>query len=215
MCALFQSSRARSSASPGAVPNEFPEDSGRGHCRHHLRKASCRRFLRLACESAPSGFCLDCSMLPGAAKTIRQSSRRRKTYFELSGAELFSGARLQRSRRHDRLCIRLNRGLMEAARGVRSCPAFIGLLPRKVRHSLLHQRRTHPGLLSDQYWHHGTDFHWLAAWLVLPRHLRCSHGRACEKARFCLLVSRGVVEGKCKDDKDEDWNLAWNASNSA
>ena len=101
------------------------------------------------------------------------------------------------------LCLRLNRGIMEAASGVHSCPAFIGCYHEKFG-TLCYTNAGHtPGLLRDR-----TGIVELGSTglpLGLFSHATCDAPTvALEKGAVLLLVSRGVVEGKCKDDKAED-----------
>ncbi len=101
------------------------------------------------------------------------------------------------------LCIQLNRSLMEAAAGVHPCPAFIGCYHEKFG-TLCYTNAGHtPGLLRDS-----TGIVELASTglpLGLFSHATCDAPTiALEEGAGLLLVSRGVVEGKCKDEKAED-----------
>jgi serine phosphatase RsbU (regulator of sigma subunit) len=102
-----------------------------------------------------------------------------------------------------KLCLDLNRGVMEAAAGVHTCPAFIGCYHERFG-TLCYTNAGHtPGLLRDS-----TSITELAS-TVLPlglfSHATCEAPTvALEKGAVLLLVSRGVVEGKCKDIKTED-----------
>jgi serine phosphatase RsbU (regulator of sigma subunit) len=101
------------------------------------------------------------------------------------------------------LCLRLNRGIMEAAAGVHSCPAFVGCYHERFG-TLCYTNAGHtPGLLRDH-----TGIAELGS-TGLPLGL-FSHATAdaptvaLEKGAVLLLVSRGVVEGKCKEAKVDD-----------
>jgi serine phosphatase RsbU (regulator of sigma subunit) len=123
--------------------------------------------------------------------------------FRTLGAELFSGSDLNESEAMVTLCIQLNRGLMEAAAGVHPCPAFIGCYHEKFG-TLCYTNAGHtPGLLRDS-----TGMVELASTglpLGLFSHATCEAPTvALQKGAVLLLVSRGVVEGKCKADKAED-----------
>jgi serine phosphatase RsbU (regulator of sigma subunit) len=92
---------------------------------------------------------------------------------------------------------------MEAAAGVHSCPAFIGCYHEKFG-TLCYTNAGHTsGLLRD-----GGAVAELASTglpLGLFSHATCDAPTVgLEKGAILLLVSRGVVEGKCKDDKAED-----------
>jgi serine phosphatase RsbU (regulator of sigma subunit) len=119
------------------------------------------------------------------------------------GAELFSGADINESEAMVTLCLQLNRSLMEAAAGVHSCPAFIGCYHERFG-TLCYTNAGHtPGLLRDS-----TGIVELPSTglpLGLFSHATCeSPTVGMEKGAVLLLVSRGVVEGNGKDEKDED-----------
>jgi phosphoserine phosphatase RsbU/P len=123
--------------------------------------------------------------------------------FHSLGSELFAQSDINEAEAVVTLCIRLNRGIMEAAEGVHSCPAFIGCYHERFG-TLCYTNAGHtPGLLRDS-----TGITELASTglpLGLFSHATCDAPTvALEKGAVLLLVSRGVVEGKCKDDKAED-----------
>jgi serine phosphatase RsbU (regulator of sigma subunit) len=101
------------------------------------------------------------------------------------------------------LCLRLNRGLMEAVGGVVSCPAFIGCYHERFG-TLCYTNAGHtPGLLRDRATI--TELASTGLPLGLFSHATCDAPTiALEPGSVLLLVSRGVVEGKCKDDLAED-----------
>ena len=118
-----------------------------------------------------------------------------QTIFRTLGAELFSGADINEAEAMTELCLRLNRGIMEAAEGVRSCPAFMGCYHEKFG-TLCYSNAGHtPGLLSDS-----TGIAELRS-TGLPLGL-FSHATieapiaGMEPGAVLLLVSRGVVEGE-------------------
>jgi phosphoserine phosphatase RsbU/P len=123
--------------------------------------------------------------------------------FRSRGSELFSGSDINESEAMVTLCLELNRSLMEAAAGVHPCPAFLGCYHEKFG-TLCYTNAGHtPGLLRDS-----TGIVELASTglpLGLFSHATCEAPTvALEEGAVLLLVSRGVVEGKCKDDKAAD-----------
>jgi serine phosphatase RsbU (regulator of sigma subunit) len=123
--------------------------------------------------------------------------------FRTLGTELFSRPDINESDAMTDLCLRLNRGLMEAAAGVHSCPAFIGCYHEKFG-TLCYTNAGHtPGLLRDS-----TGIAELGSTglpLGLFSHATCDAPTVgLEKGAVLLLVSRGVVEGKCKEEKVDD-----------
>jgi serine phosphatase RsbU (regulator of sigma subunit) len=123
--------------------------------------------------------------------------------FRTRGAELFSAPDINESEAMSELCLRLNRGLMEAAAGVHSCPAFIGCYHEKFG-TLCYTNAGHTaGLLRDSAGIAELGSTGLP--LGLFSHATCDAPTVgLEKGSVVLLVSRGVVEGKCKQDAAED-----------
>ena len=124
--------------------------------------------------------------------------------FRTLGAELFSRPDFNESDAMTELCLHLNRGLMEAADGRLLVPGIHRLLPRKIRHPLLHQRRTHSGTAPATVPALSNSHPPVCRSACSPTPPATLPPLAWRKVRFFLLVSRGVVEGKCKDDKAED-----------
>lgn len=123
--------------------------------------------------------------------------------FRSRGAELFSGSDMNESDAMVTLCLELNSSLMEAAAGVHPCPAFIGCYHEGFG-TLCYTNAGHtPGLFRDD-----TGIVELKSTglpLGLFSHATCEAPTvALERNAVILLVSRGVVEGKCKDDRAED-----------
>ncbi len=119
--------------------------------------------------------------------------------FREFGAELFSRPDINESTAMTELCLRLNRGLIEGSKGVRSCPAFLACY-HEVFGTLCYTNAGHtPGLLRD-----AAGITRLAS-TGLPLGL-FSHATsdaptvAIEKDAALLLVSRGVIE--CEGRKE-------------
>jgi serine phosphatase RsbU (regulator of sigma subunit) len=106
--------------------------------------------------------------------------------FRTLGAELFGPPDINEAEAMTTLCLRLNRGIMEAAAGVHSCPA--GHTPGLLRDHTGIVELASTGLPLGLFSHATAD----APTVVL------------EKGAVLLLVSRGVVEGKCKEAKVDD-----------
>lgn len=129
--------------------------------------------------------------------------------FRTAGVELFSKPDINESDAMTELNLRLNRGLIEAATGVRSCPAFIACY-HEVFGTLCYTNAGHtPALVRDS-----TGIVELNS-TGLPLGL-FSHATAdsrivgLEKGAALLLVSRGVVtcEGRSNGSSEEDFGLA-------
>jgi serine phosphatase RsbU (regulator of sigma subunit) len=123
--------------------------------------------------------------------------------FRRLASDLFGKEDLNESEAMTELCLRLNRGIMEVAGGIRSCPAFIGCYHEGFG-TLCYTNAGHsPGLLLD---HTGViELGATGLPLGLFSHATCDAPTVgLEKGAALLLVSRGVVEGKCKDNTKED-----------
>jgi len=139
----------------------------------------------------------------GRRETNQRILTAAQNIFHSLGTELFSRADINESEAMVTLCIQLNRGLMEAAAGVHPCPAFIGCY-HETYGTLCYTNAGHtPGLLRD-----GSGIVELTSTglpLGLFSHTTCEAPTvALQKGAVLLLVSRGVVEGKCKAAKAED-----------
>jgi serine phosphatase RsbU (regulator of sigma subunit) len=202
MCALFHPREPEPLPSAEPVPSEFPKIGGAEIAANTYGKRVAGDFydsLRVGPERILFGL-LD---VAGRRESNQEILSAAQKIFRSLGTELFSPPDINESEAMTALCLRLNRGLMEAAAGVHSCPAFIGCYHEKFG-TLCYTNAGHtPGLLRDS-----TGIVELASTglpLGLFSHATCDAPTvALEKSAVLLLVSRGVVEGKCKDDKAED-----------
>jgi serine phosphatase RsbU (regulator of sigma subunit) len=202
MCALFQSREPEPLLSVEPVQSEFPKIVGAEIAANTYGKRVAGDFydsLRVSPERILFGL-LD---VAGRRESNQEILSAAQKIFRSLGTELFSQSDINEAEAMSALCLRLNRGLMEAAAGIHSCPAFIGCYHEKFG-TLCYTNAGHtPGLLRDS-----TGIAELASTglpLGLFSHATCDAPTvALEKGAVLLLVSRGVVEGKCKDDKAED-----------
>ena len=116
--------------------------------------------------------------------------------FRTIGPQLFSGDSINEAEAMVELSLQLNRTIMQAAGGVRSCPAFAGCY-NEFLGTVCYSNAGHtPALLRD-----GSGITQLAATglpLGLFSHLtQDAPTVALEPGAALLLVSRGVTEGKC------------------
>jgi serine phosphatase RsbU (regulator of sigma subunit) len=205
MCALFQSQSPETQPAVEPASTEFPKIEGAEIAATTYGKRSrgdFYDFLRVSPERILFGL-LD---VAGRREEIQNILSAAQKIFRSSGCELFSRADFNEAEAMTDLCLLLNRGLMEVARGVVSCPGFIACYHEKFG-TLCYTNAGHtPGLLRD-----GTGVTELAS-TGLPLGL-FSHAIVeaptigLAKGAALLLVSRGVVEGKCKSDKEEDVEL--------
>jgi phosphoserine phosphatase RsbU/P len=202
VCPLFQSREPEPLPAVEPVPSDFPNIEGAEIAATTYGKRVAGDFydsLRVSPERILFGL-LD---VAGRRESNQQILSAAQKIFRSLGTELFAPPDINESEAMTTLCLRLNRGIMEAASGVHSCPAFIGCYHERFG-TLCYTNAGHtPGLLRDS-----TGVDELAS-TGLPLGL-FSHATseaptvALEKGAALLLVSRGVVEGKCKDDKAED-----------
>jgi phosphoserine phosphatase RsbU/P len=202
MPGLFQSDAPEPQAAVEPVPNEFPQIEGAKIAASTYGQRVAGDFydsLRVSPERILFGL-LD---VAGRRENNQKMLTAAQEIFRTVGAELFSPADINESEAMAALCHRLNRGLMEAAAGVHSCPAFIACYHEKFG-TLCYSNAGHtPGLLRD-----GGGVTELAS-TGLPLGL-FSHATydaptiAIAKSTVLLLVSRGVVARASDDEKAED-----------
>jgi phosphoserine phosphatase RsbU/P len=202
MCALFQS---RTPAPPPVVepvPSEFPKMDGAEIAATTYGQRVAGDFydsVRVSPERILFGL-LD---VAGRRENNQQILAAAQKIFCTLGPELFSPPDINESEAMTTLSLRLNRGIMEAAAGIHSCPAFVGCYNERFG-TLCYTNAGHtPGLVRDS-----TGITELAS-TGLPLGL-FSHATSeaptigLEKGAVLLLVSRGVVEGKCREGKTDD-----------
>lgn len=202
MCALFQSRVPDPLPLVEPVPGQFPTIAGAEIAATTLGKRVAGDFydsLRVSPERILFGL-LDVAGRRESNQVVLTAAQK---VFRTLGSELFSGSDINESEAMVTLCLRLNRDIMESAGGVHSCPAFIGCYHEKFG-TLCYTNAGHtPGLLRDS-----TSIVELASTglpLGLFSHATCEAPTVgLEKSAAFLLVSRGVVEGKCKTDSAED-----------
>jgi len=202
MCALFQSRTPEPPPALEPVAGEFPKMEGAEIADTTYGQRVAGDFydsLRVSPDRVLFGL-LD---VAGRRQSNQQILSAAQQIFRTLGAELFGPPDINESEAMTTLCLRLNRGIMEAAAGVHSCPAFLGCYNERFG-TLCYTNAGHtPGLLRDH-----TGIVELAS-TGLPLGL-FSHATAeaptvaLEKGAVLLLVSRGVVEGKCRDAKVDD-----------
>jgi serine phosphatase RsbU (regulator of sigma subunit) len=202
MCALFHSDVPEPAAAVEPVANEFPKIEGAEIAATTYGKRVAGDFydsLRVSPERILFGL-LD---LAGRRESNQPILSAAQKILRTLGAELFAPLDINESDAMVTLCLQLNRGVMEAAAGVHSCPAFIGCYHEKFG-TLCYTNAGHtPGLLRDS-----SGIAELASTglpLGLFSHATCDAPTVgIEKGAILLLVSRGVVDGKCKEEKAED-----------
>ncbi len=101
--------------------------------------------------------------------------------FRKSGSEIFAKADINESEAMTELTHLINRGLIEIASGVRSCPAFIACYHEKFG-TLCYANAGHtPALIRDHSGISELDSTGLASWTVFPCHRRRPHRRFGER----------------------------------
>jgi serine phosphatase RsbU (regulator of sigma subunit) len=202
MCPLFQN---RASAPPPVAEpatNEFPAINGAEIAATTYGKRVGGDFydsVRVGPERILFGL-LD---VAGRRETNQVILSAAKTLFRSAGAELFSQTDFNESEAMSTLCLRLNRGLMEAAGGVVACPGFVGCYHERFG-TLCYTNAGHtPGLLRDSA--SIIELGSTGLPLGLFSHATCDAPTVgLEKHALLMVVSRGVVEGRSRDDKPEE-----------
>jgi sigma-B regulation protein RsbU (phosphoserine phosphatase) len=202
MCPLFQSRTPEPPPALEPVSSEFPKMEGAEIAATTYGQRVGGDFydsLRVSPERVLFGL-LD---VAGRRQSNQQILSAAQKIFRTLGAELFAPPDINEAEAMTTLCLRLNRGIMEAAAGVHSCPAFVGCYHERLG-TICYTNAGHtPGLLRD---HSGVaDLGSTGLPLGLFSHATADAPIVgLEKGAVLLLVSRGVVEGKCKDAKADD-----------
>lgn len=191
-------------AAPAAqpLPTEFPAIKGAGMAAVFCGNRVAGDFYD-AVRVSPQRILFALLDVAGRRKNNREILITAQKIFRTLGTDLFARSDLNESEAMTELCHLLNRGIMEAANGVRSCPAFVGCYHEELG-TLCYINAGHtPGLLRDG-----------AAILELPSTGLplglFSHATndaptvAVPKGAILLLVSSGVVEAEGKISKVED-----------
>src|ERR1700680_217871 len=148
MCALFKSRVLQPPPPVEPVANCFPKMDGAEIAATTYGKRIAGDFYdswRVGTERILFGL-LD---VAGRRETNQLILSAAQKIFRTLGTELFSPPDINESEAMIALCLRLNRGLMEAAAGVHACPAFIGCYHEKFG-TLCYTNAGHtPGLLRD------------------------------------------------------------------
>jgi serine phosphatase RsbU (regulator of sigma subunit) len=202
MHSLFHSSAPETVPAVEPVPSEFPRIEGAEIAAVTYGARVAGDFydsLRVSPERVLFGL-LD---VAGRREDNQPTLTAATGIFRQLASDLFGRLDINESEAMTELCLRLNRGIMEVAGGIRSCPAFVGCYHERFG-TLCYTNAGHsPGLLRD---HTGiAELRATGLPLGLFSHATCDAPTVgIEKGAALLLVSRGVVEGKCKDDKKED-----------
>ena len=202
MSPLFQSRTPEPPPALEPVAGEFPKMEGAEIAATTYGQRVGGDFydsLRVSPERVLFGL-LD---VAGRRQSNQQILSAAQNIFRTLGAELFAPPDINEAEAMTTLCLRLNRGIMEAAAGVHSCPAFVGCYHERFG-TLCYTNAGHtPGLLRD---HAGiAELGSTGLPLGLFSHATADAPTvALEKGAVLLLVSRGVVEGKCKEAKVDD-----------
>ena len=202
MCSLFRSHASEAPPVLEPVPSDFPIIDGAEIAATTYGKRVAGDFydsLRVSPERILFGL-LD---VAGRRETNQRILSTAQNIFHNLGAELFSRSDFNESEAMIELCLRLNRGLMEAAAGVHPCPAFIGCYHEKFG-TLCYTNAGHTaGLLRDRAGI--VELTSTGLPLGLFSHATCDAPTvALEEGAVLLLVSRGVIEGRYKDDNADD-----------
>ena len=205
MRSLFQHRNSGSAPIVEPAPTEFPKIAGAALGAAFVGKRVAGDFydsVRVSPERVLFGL-LD---VAGRREDNRDILRATQETFRNFGAELFSRPDINESNAMTELCLRLNRGVIEVAHGVHSCPAFIACY-HEVFGTLCYTNAGHtPGLLRDAIGI--TELASTGLPLGLFSHATSDAPTvAVENGAALLLVSRGVVECEGRKGSGDDFSL--------
>jgi serine phosphatase RsbU (regulator of sigma subunit) len=128
--------------------------------------------------------------------------------FRALGTELLSPDDANEAEAMGELCLRLNQTLIKAANGVRPCPAFAACYNEDLGVLCYFNAGHTPGMVRDSQG--VSELPATGLPLGLFTHVACDAAVvALEPDAALMLVSRGVVEGRCKGEnaKGEEFGL--------
>lgn len=123
-----------------------------------------------------------------------------KEIFHSTGHRLFSGNDINEADAMAELCIELNRGIMQSADGVRSCPAFAGCFNESLGTVCYTNAGHTPGLLRDDKGISELPATGLPLGLF-SHTTRDAPTVGIAQGGVLMIVSRGVVEGQYKREE--------------
>jgi len=205
MKSLFRARSSQPAAVLEPVPTEFPEIPGAQMAAVFCDARVAGDFydaLRVSQDRVLFGL-LDVAGRREDTRSILVSAQK---IFRGMGAELFGRPDLNEAEAMTELCLLINRAIIDASAGVRSCPAFLGCYQQDLG-TLCYTNAGHtPGLLRD-----GAGTIQLPS-TGLPLGL-FSHATAdaptvaLPRGAALLLVSRGVLENEGDGNYTEDLRL--------
>jgi serine phosphatase RsbU (regulator of sigma subunit) len=202
---LFHSRAPEGAPTVEPVPTVFPRIAGADIAAVFVGQRIAGDFydsIRVSAERVLFGL-LD---VAGRRQDNRSILSTAQEIFRNHGTELFSRADFNEHDAMTELCLHINRHIIEASSGVRSCPAFIACYHEKFG-TLCYTNAGHtPALLRDS-----TGIIELTSTglpLGLFSHATCDAPTVgLEKGAALLAVSRGVVECGDHDKSDEEFGL--------
>ena len=206
MRSLFRSRAPESGVTVEPVPTIFPKIEGADIAAVFVGKRLGGDFydsVRVSPERVLFGL-LD---VAGRREDNRGILTAAQQVFRNVGAELFSRPDLNESEAITELNLRLNRSIIEVAKGVHSCPAFIACYHEKFG-TLCYSNAGHtPGLLRDDSGI--SELRSTGLPLGLFSHATSDAPTvALEKGSSLLLVSRGLIECERHHSKaDEEFGM--------
>jgi phosphoserine phosphatase RsbU/P len=193
----FRSSTARESA-PIAEPirTEFPKIEGAEMAAFFYGKRVAGDFYD-SVRVSPTRILFGLLDVAGRREDNRSILTAAQDIFRTIGSELFAKQDINESLAMTELCLLLNRGIIDSAGGVRSCPAFLACYNQELGTVCYTNAGHTPGLLHDR---RGTvELASTGLPLGLFSHATSDAPTAgLEKGAVLLLVSRGIVEGRSK-----------------
>jgi serine phosphatase RsbU (regulator of sigma subunit) len=199
MFSFFGKSKVVEADGPDPLPVEIPQIAGADIAAvsyGERQGGDLYDFVRVAPDRVLFGL-MD---IAGRVEENRKVVAAAQSTFRNSGAELFADHEVNQADAMVELCLRLNRAIMEAAGGVKSCPAFVGCYNEALG-TICYTNAGHtPGLVRDV-----SGVSMLPATALplglFPYATTDAPMTALTPGAALLLVSRGIVEGPCRREE--------------
>jgi serine phosphatase RsbU (regulator of sigma subunit) len=202
MCSLFRNSRDPEPAVIEPVPTVFPEIEGANIAAVFAGKRVAGDFYD-SVRVSPDRVLFGLLDVAGTREDTRGILVAAQEIFRKQGAQLFAPADINEADAMSELCLHLNRGLIEASKGVHPCPAFVACYHEKFG-TLCYSNAGHTsGLLVDSSG--VSELPSTGLPLGLFSHATCDSPIAgLQPGSTLTLVSRGVIECGSNRGKSAD-----------
>jgi serine phosphatase RsbU (regulator of sigma subunit) len=199
MRALFHFEEAQSVPVHDPIHSDIPEVHGAELASVYYGRRMAGDFYDFI-RVSPSRILFGLLDVAGGLEDTRAIASAAQHTFRTVGAELFARKEINETDAMMELCLQLNQTVLKSAKGVHSCPAFVGCYDESLGIVCYFNAGHTPGLARDR--NGVSELHATGLPLGLFSHMVSNASIvALEPGAVLLLASRGIVEGKRKAEE--------------